>query len=612
MMPSHQKRFSHHQPQRINTGVSRTFTFRLIATLSWLSFSYLALSETAFAQLPDVASSGAPPETTLDSTPSGDKVLGQGCLQSMATSTDLTNLSNQVMEVANWVENPSTSLSTIIQTVGPQILARLAPSAWPTIHERARLARVPVIMYHDILPEKEVYFDTTVSEFEQHLQSIKENGLTPITMEQLLTHLRTGLPLPEKPIMLTFDDGYRGHYDYVFPLLKQYGYPAVFAIYTLKVGRDHGRPGLTWEQLREMAADPLVTIAAHSVTHADLRSLSGEELQREVVESKETLEQELGIPINYFAYPEGYYNDEVLKEVKQAGYLGALSMDKVEGSFAGASPDLLTITRFGYQRFDEMLTEAWGGPPMPTWSTAVDFKAPITLSKTAFDDTSLILISGGRPVTVHADSRYQVEDIVANTDIEAAVDGGFFSLEYLDSNTMIGPVFSRNNFVPGSNGDNVRMRGRPLVLISPNTASFIPFDPDKHNTLEGLQADMAGLTDAFVAGAWLVKEGQPQPYASFNGLFGFDALRHRSFWGLNQAGQPIIGVTTERVDSVRLGVILAEAGIREAVMLDSGASSALVYKGESVVGFVPRPVPHVVGLVPLQSEFSTTCTIASR
>ena len=104
-----------------------------------------------------------------------------------------------------------------------------------------------------------------------------------------------------------------------------------------------------------------------------------------------------------------------------------------------------------------------------------------------------------------------------------------------------------------------------------------------------------------MAAAWLVKDNQPQPYRTFTDLYGFDAMRFRAFWGINQAGQPVIGVSQTRLDAVTLGEILQEIGLREAVMLDSGASTALVYQGESLMGFVPRPVPHVVALYPPQA-----------
>ncbi|NJL49520.1 MAG: phosphodiester glycosidase family protein, partial [Leptolyngbyaceae cyanobacterium SM2_5_2] len=214
-------------------------------------------------------------------------------------------------------------------------------------------------------------------------------------------------------------------------------------------------------------------------------------------------------------------------------------------------------------------------------------------------------------VTIHADSRYQVPEILAGTNAVGAVDGGFFSLKFLDSNVMIGPVLSQSTrqFVPGNASENPRLNGRPLILIAPNQVSFVPFDAAQHNTLAGIYSALPGVTDAFVGAAWLVKDGHPQPASSFGTLFDFDARRHRAFWGINQAGQPVIGVSHTMVDSVELGILLHQAGLRDAVMLDSGASTSLAFRGESLVGYEPRPVPHVVALIPPEANDGSPCPL---
>lgn len=528
-------------------------------------------------------------------------------------STQVPELTSSLMQAATWIADPGIIMGSLVASFGPQVSAYLTPSPWPSIQERARLARVPVMMYHDILAQKEVFFDVTPAEFEQQLQLIKTKGLTPISLNQLTVHLQTGLPLPGKPILLTFDDGYGGHYEYVFPLLKKYGYPAVFSIYTSKVGDNAGRSHVNWDQLRQMSADPLITVAAHSITHPrDLTELPDDKLRMEVIESKRLLEAQLGIPIRYFTYPEGNYDQRVARLVREAGYLAALTMDKNEADegFAEQSESLLAVKRFGQSRLEDVIAQAWGGPELPKWGKGFDFSAPVERTETMIDQTPLILISGGRPITVHAKTRSQVQQIVAGTKAVAAVDGGFFSMEQLNSNVMIGPVLSQSTgkFIPGNASENLRLIGRPLVLISSQTAKFVAFDPFKHNSPEGIQADMPDATDAFVAAAWLVKDSQPQMPITFGSLFDFDAARHRAFWGINRAGQPTIGVSVEPIDSVGLGTTLAKAGFQDAIMLDSGASTSLAYKGESLVGYIPRPVPHVVALVPPpQSVTGSAC-----
>ena len=505
-------------------------------------------------------------------------------------------------------------LATVDSALGPDLLQEFMAEPWPQIHSQATLGKVPILMYHDVLAEPEVFFDLVPDQFEAHLQTLQEHGFTVVTLDQVVQHLRTGLPLPEKPVLLTFDDGYAGHFEYVYPLLKKYQVPAVFSVFPGKLdGEVAGRSTLTWEQLKTMAADPLVTIASHSVTHPpDLTQMDDQALAYEVTASKQRLEEVLGIPIRYFTYPAGHYDERVAQAVADAGYLAALTMRQENEQFAGASESLLAIERFGQSNLENLLDEAWGGPPMPgVTANRFDFSAPVAMNQLTLKDVPVSLISGGRPVTIHADSRYQVEEILAGTNAIAGVDGGFFSLQYLNSNVMIGPVLSQSSrqFVPGNASENPRLNGRPLVLIAPHEVQFIPFDAQTHNSLAGLQRHLPDVTDAFVAAAWLVKDGIAQPASSFGTLFDFDAYRHRAFWGINQAGQPVVGVSHAMVDSVTLGEILAQAGLRNAVMVDSGASTSLAYQGESLVGYVPRPVPHVVALIPPHQDSGAPCPL---
>lgn len=575
--------------------------------LARLTESPLAAQEIDQPDVQDTSGNGGPKPSSscLSTAPDG-------------STHGVTQLLSQVTQTASWLDQPAMSLGDVLGQLAPQVLAAINPAAYPEIHPLARQAKVPVMMYHDILPEKQVFFDVTPEEFAQHLALIRQKGLTPISLDQLVAHLQTGLPLPEKPILLTFDDGYAGHYTYVYPLLKQYRYPAVFSIYTAKVGKTMGRSSLTWEQLREMAKDPLVTIASHSVSHKVMAGMPADEVRVEMQESKRILEAELGVPIRYFTYPEGKYDETALQGVREAGYLAALTMDDNDERLAGQSKSLLEIGRIGQSRLAEMVDLAWGGNPIARLNLGFDFQSPLRRLDTTVDNTAFTFIAGGKPTTIHAKTRAQVPEIIRNTAVAAAVDGGFFSLEFLDSNVMIGPVLSQSSgeFVPGNASENRRLNGRPIVLISPMAVRYVPFDAEKHNTLAGIQAEMPDVTDAFVAAAWLVKDGQPRDRASFGQLFDFDAARHRAFWGINQAGQPQIGVSHDPIGSTDLGGALAKAGYREAVMLDSGASTSLAMHGDSLVGYEPRPVPHVVGLIPpngtaATGTAATTCPVVS-
>lgn len=497
------------------------------------------------------------------------------------------------------------------------LVATLNPAPFPQISDRARLASVPILMYHDITEEKQVDWDVTREELEQQFATIQANGLTPISMDELVTHLRTGKTLPKNPILLTFDDNYLGQYKYAFPLLKKYNYPAVWSVHTRYVGVNDAKPKATWDQLREMQSSGLITIAAHTVNHLNLARLAESQeytkIDEELILSKQVIEKELGVKVRYFTYPEGEYTAEVKERVKQAGYEAALSMslDPAEELPAQKSEDLLAIRRYGQSRFKDAVAIANNGIPeqdlvddsdnLPD-SRIVNFTAPITKKLITFGNLPITLISGGRPVTVHHYTRDQVKEVMKTAKAIAAVDGGFFSLESMESNKMIGPVlsqFSKEAGVlnVGRKGENPLLKNRPLVLISPTNIKFIPYDPVLHSTKEQLEAEMPNVTDAFVGAGWLVRDGKPQDAASFGKLYGFDATRDRAFWGIDRKGRPVIGVTMEMIDSVSLGKFLAEAGLQDAVMLDSGASASLAYRGKSLMSYTPRPVPHVVALL---------------
>lgn len=519
----------------------------------------------------------------------------------------------QVRSINAIANDPLPILSSLSSSINAEIIASFTPAPFPQISDRARGAKIPIIMYHDITATKDVDWDVTPEDLEKHFQALQEGGYTPITMDRMVNHLRTGSQLPEKPVLLTFDDNYVGQYKYAFPLLKKYNYPAVWSVHTRFVGTAGKKPKATWDQLREMHKSGLITVASHTVNHFNMKNLSDPEIEREVLESKKALEKELGVSIDYFTYPEGEFTERAKDKVKDVGYKAALSMslDPRQERSANESEDLLSIMRFGQSRFSEAIEQASGGNSasqvslLPTVSNGIiNFTSPVEKRKVTIDGLPLTLVQGGRAVTTHADKRAQVAEILTMTpNAIAAVDGGFFSLERIDGNTMIGPVMSQFSsyagvFNVGNKGENPLLNGRPLVLISPTTIKFIPFNAAKHISLESVKSELADVTDAFVAAGWLVRDGKPQSAESFGKLYGFDASRDRAFWGIDRSGRPTIGVTMEMIDSVGLGKILAKAGLRDVVMLDSGASASLAYRGKSVMAYEPRPVPHIVALLP--------------
>jgi len=275
-------------------------------------------------------------------------------------TTLMLRINNPALEFSR-SPSPAIAVSPSSTAVAPNVAESPKPelpaAPFPEISTKARQLDIPIIMYHDVKPVKDVDWDITPDHLAQHFQTIQEKGFTPITLAQLVQHLRTGATLPPKPMLLTFDDNYLGEYEYAFPLLKQYNYPAVWSVHTHYVGSQAGKPKATWEQLQEMVQSGLITVASHTVNHLRLDTLSPEKVTYELQESKRVLEQRLGIAIQYFTYPEGDFIESVKHKVTEAGYQAALSMslDAQVERVANKSDDLLSIMRFGQSRFEEIV-----------------------------------------------------------------------------------------------------------------------------------------------------------------------------------------------------------------------------------------------------------------
>jgi peptidoglycan/xylan/chitin deacetylase (PgdA/CDA1 family) len=190
------------------------------------------------------------------------------------------------------------------------------------------VADVPIVMYHHIgpLPPNADVFrkDLTVSPalFEDQLQRFADQGIETVSLDDLMEHYAGGPSLPKRATILTFDDGYDDNYEHAFPLLQQYGMTGTFFIVTEFVGR----PGyLTWDQIKEMDAAGM-SIEAHSASHADLSKVGPAELRRQLVEPKSILEEQLGHPIRFLAYPSGKYNAGTIAATRAAGYVAAVTV----------------------------------------------------------------------------------------------------------------------------------------------------------------------------------------------------------------------------------------------------------------------------------------------
>jgi len=196
--------------------------------------------------------------------------------------------------------------------------------------------RVPALMYHCVDDHENVNNVVITEEnFRKHLEIIKENGYTPVSLEELIDYVDKGHALPEKPVCITFDDGYLDNYLKAFPILKEFDFKATIFAIGSSVGKDTYKntgvkifPHFEFEQAKEMIDSGLISVQSHtydmhqsgsieqgSVVRENILPVAGESLreyllalENDLIVAKTVLEANIGEPVFAMAYPTGRYN----------------------------------------------------------------------------------------------------------------------------------------------------------------------------------------------------------------------------------------------------------------------------------------------------------------
>lgn len=218
---------------------------------------------------------------------------------------------------------------TITPTVTPTATPTATPLLEPTPDGVERTAKVPILMYHYVSTppaDADVYrVDLSIAPdlFAAHLDRLLAEGYTTISLDQLLAHLVQGAPLPEKPVVITFDDGYRDNYENAFPLLAERGMTATFFVVTDFI--DEQRPlYLSWDMARAMLAGGM-SIESHSRNHFTLEGQDDDYLVWQALGSLETLQYELGVRPRFISYPAGDYDQRTIDIFRSANYWGGVT-----------------------------------------------------------------------------------------------------------------------------------------------------------------------------------------------------------------------------------------------------------------------------------------------
>ncbi len=205
--------------------------------------------------------------------------------------------------------------------------------------------RVSVLGYHDFSEtQAPTQMRIQTSKFRKQMETIRQLGISVISMEDFHAWKKNGKEIPKKSIVLTFDDGWKSIYTDVYPILKELKYP--FTLYLYKNYVDGGGRALTTPMIKEMMANG-ATVGSHSVSHPypiTVKSYrkKGENiydayLRRELGESKRFLESKFSCKITSYAYPGGFFTEEMFKLAAEFGYSHLFTV--VPGKVKRSSPD---------------------------------------------------------------------------------------------------------------------------------------------------------------------------------------------------------------------------------------------------------------------------------
>jgi peptidoglycan/xylan/chitin deacetylase (PgdA/CDA1 family) len=206
--------------------------------------------------------------------------------------------------------------------------------------------QVPILCYHHIrdiqmVSKASMGYEVTVNEFKAQMKALSDSGYHTITPDQLYAYLAGGAPLPDKPVMLTYDDTDEEQFTVAKAEMDKYGFKGVYFIMTISIGRPHY---MSKEQIKQLSDEGHV-IASHTWRHdrvdkylttphidRDSKKMVNNDWDLQLVDTRKKLEDIIGKEIHYFAYPYGIWTKAGIPEIQKRGFKLAFQLSTARDS----------------------------------------------------------------------------------------------------------------------------------------------------------------------------------------------------------------------------------------------------------------------------------------
>lgn len=199
-----------------------------------------------------------------------------------------------------------------------------------------------VLMYHRFGEGDYPSTNITLEQIDAHIQEIKSGGYTPMSLPDIVARVKSQDGFPEKTVGVSIDDAYLSVYSEAWPRFKRAGIPFTVFVATDPIDRGFSRY-MSWEQIREMAADPLVTIGSQTALHLHMIDADPAANAADLEKSNQRFKAELGFVPNLIAYPYGEFDDQVVAVARAHGFIAGFGQHS--GAF-GAGDDIYRLARF--------------------------------------------------------------------------------------------------------------------------------------------------------------------------------------------------------------------------------------------------------------------------